>query len=297
MRRRTPAALIAALLLAGPAGHAGPAGLPGFAGSVTLRDPDPDFGGFSGIEVAPDGAAFLALSDRGAVLRGRIDRDATGRITGITASPPERLTLPAGPLPPDFRFDTEGLALAPDGTFFVSCEFVTRVLRYARPDAAPAVLPIPRDFAAMGQNTALEGLAIGPDGTLYTLPEQSQRPDRSYPVYRFRDGRWDVPFRIAGDGNFLPVGADIGPDGRLYILERQFRGLGGFASRVRRLDPDQTGLARDTRILETPPGMFPNLEGIAVWRDGAGALRLTMISDDNFLAVLGTEIVEFRVPG
>ncbi len=114
-------------------------------------------------------------------------------------------------------------------------------------------------------------------------------------LFRFRDGRWDVAGLLPMDGKFLPVGADFGPDGRLYLLERQFFGLGGFASRVRRVELAADGVIADETLIQTPPGSFVNLEGIAVWRDAAGVLRLTMVSDDNFMAVLGTEVVEFRV--
>jgi hypothetical protein len=133
-------------------------------------------------------------------------------------------------------------------------------------------------------------------GVLYTLPEVSLRPDGTAPLFRFDGARWDVAALIPADGRFLPVGADFGPDGRLYLLERQFFGLGGFASRVRRIELGEGGVVSDETLIETPPGSFANLEGIAVWRDGGGALRLTLISDDNFMAVLGTEVVEFRVP-
>jgi hypothetical protein len=102
-----------------------------------------------------------------------------------------------------------------------------------------------------------------------------------FPLFVF-DGAWTQPFTIPRDGAFLPVGADFGPDGRLYLLERDFRGLAGFAARVRAfaIGPDGPGPAET--VLETDPGTHDNLEGLSVWRDGAGALRLTMVSDDNF---------------
>ena len=297
MRRRTVVALIAGALIApAPTGLASPVYMRGFVGRLDWKGDDPSFGGFSGIELDADGAGFVALSDRGAVVTGRFSRDAGGRITAVTAARPVALALPTGPVAEDFRFDTEGLAQAADGSLYVSCEYLTRVLHYANPDATPDVLPIPREFVGMDQNGGPESLAIATDGTLYTMPEVTLRTDGTTPVYRFQGGRWDQPFRMAGGSGFLPVGSDIGPDGQLYVLERQFRGLGGFASRVRRMSVHATGVAQAETLLETASGTFGNLEGIAVWRDAVGSLRLTMVSDDNFLAVLGTEIVEFRVP-
>ncbi|MDZ4134183.1 MAG: esterase-like activity of phytase family protein, partial [Paracoccaceae bacterium] len=170
-----------------------------------------------------------------------------------------------------------------------------RVLRYANLAGPAENLPDHPDFRRMRANSALEALAIDARGTLYTLPEQSGSAQSPFPVYRFRNGAWDKPFSIARRGGFLPVAADFGPDGRFYLLERQFRGIAGFASRVRRFDIGQTGISGETTVLETPSGRHDNLEGLSVWRDVTGAIRLTMVSDDNFMFFQRTEIVEYRV--
>jgi hypothetical protein len=65
------------------------------------------------------------------------------------------------------------------------------------------------------------------------------------------------------------------------------------------LVPAQTALpipAADEVLIETAPGAFGNLEGLSVWRDAGGSLRLTLVADDNFLFLLGTDVVEFTVP-
>lgn len=297
MRWRTGLALSAwVLFTAAPSGWPDPGRVPGYLSDVTWRIDDPEFGGLSGLEVGDDGTTFVALTDRGAVATGRFRRDDTGRITGVEAGPVIPLQVPPGPLPDDFRFDTEGLAVDGAGRLFVTAEWVTRALLYATPDAAPEVLPIPPEFATWEINGGPEALSIGPDGALYTLPEVTLREDGAYPLLRFRDGRWDEMMWIEGGGDFLPVGADIGPDGRLYLLERRFHGLGGFASRLRRVSLQEGSRASGDVLFETEPGMFGNLEGVAIWRDGQGGVRATLVSDDNFLPVLGTQLVEFRLP-
>ena len=45
-------------------------------------------------------------------------------------------------------------------------------------------------------------------------------------------------------------------------------------------------------VFEAAPGTFDNLEGLSVWTDETGALRLTMISDDNYNRFQETQIVE-----
>ena len=100
-----------------------------------------------------------------------------------------------------------------------------------------------------------------------------------------------MPFSVTRPDAFVPVGADIGPDGLFYLLERDFTGI-GFRSRVRRFD--MTGGQAET-LFQTGTNTYDNLEGLSVWRDATGAIRLTMVSDDNFKFFQQTQIVEYRV--
>lgn len=277
--------LIAALLL----GAAPALSETTLIGAFTWRMSDPAFGGFSAIEVLDDGSTFVALSDRAALVEGRFRRDDDGRITGIEAGPILPLQDETGAPLDAMRGDAEGLAIGPDGRRFISFEGIARIRIEDRGDGLPERLPRHPDFARMQGNSSLEALAIGPDGALYTIPERSGRANRPFPVYRYLDGTWDIPFDIPRHGPYLVAGADIGPDGRLYVLERDFTGL-GFRTRVRRFALDGTG---EEILLET--SAHDNLEGIAVWAAPDG-LRITMISDDNFRWVQKTEIVEYRVP-
>ena len=261
-------------------------------GTYSWRSTDARLGGMSAIDLGPDGSRFTALSDRGGWTKGRLIRDAEGRVTGIEAAPIRLLKggkdapLTAG------RNDSEGLAIAADGTAFVALEGAARVLRYADLAGPAENLPVAPAFRKLPRNAALEALAIAADGSLYTLPERSGGANKPFPVWHWQGGdQWEQVFTIPRKGAFLPVGADFGPDGKLYVLERHFAGLSGFASRVRRFDAK----GRGETVVETPLGTHFNLEGIAVWRDATG-LRLTMIADDNFRFFLSTQIVDYRIP-
>ena len=100
---------------------------------------------------------------------------------------------------------------------------------------------------------------------------------------------------VSRNGGFLPVGSDFGPDGRFYLLERRFNGPFGFRSRVRSFAVENDRLIDERVLLVTRSGQYDNLEGISLWRDRDGAIRATMISDDNFRRAQRTEIVEFRL--
>lgn len=257
---------------------------------------DPAFGGWSGLEVSGDGRNFTAVADRGWITEGTLVRNRAGRITEVRAAPPRRLADTADGFFGHEPRDAEGLATGPAGEVYVSFEAVRRVVFY--PDAsgtAPDVLPIYRDFIGMRPNRSLEALAIDGGGVLFTLPETS--PEKgAIPVYRFDGSRWR-PFGALprADQPFSPVGADIGPDGRFYLLERRFSPRIGFATRIRRFDLDESGFSGETELLRTRLGTHDNLEGLAVWRDEAGRIRLTMISDDNFGRWQDTEFVEYLV--
>jgi len=259
-------------------------------GQIVWREFVDGFGGISGIEIDAKGDTFVAISDRGLFLTGNLARE-DGQITKAELTGIRPILDAAGIWLTGNENDSEGLAVASDGRIFVSFEGDTRVQSYARTDAAPEPTADHPDFVGFEKNSGLEALAMDAEGRLYTLPERSGRANRPFKVYRFDGQAWEVAFQVPRRGAHLPVGADIGPDGRFYLLERDFTGV-GFRSRVRRFALDGSG---ETEILNTPNAIHDNLEGLTVWQDGDGALRLLMIADDNYKFFQQTEIVEYRL--
>ncbi|WP_417742954.1 esterase-like activity of phytase family protein [Salipiger sp.] len=293
MRNRTRGAIGAALVGALAIAAAASGGEARFTASYTWRMDDPAFGGFSGIELSEDGRRFTAISDRARIVTGTLERQ-DGRIVAVHAGPIVPLMDENGQRQSHAKGDSEGLAIDGTGRIFVSYEGVSRVWAYDTPERA---MPLPRAdaFKRLQNNSSLEALAVDAKGRLYTLPERSGELTRPFPVWRYDDGGWTQPFEIPRRGGFLAVGADIGPDGRFYLLEREFTGV-GFRSRVRRFDMAEDALSGETTLFESHLLRHDNLEGIAVWRDEAGAIRLTMISDDNFNFFQRTQLVEYIVP-
>ncbi|WP_232204228.1 esterase-like activity of phytase family protein [Roseobacter sp. CCS2] len=260
-----------------------------FVASYEWTIADPAFGGFSGIEVSDDGAEFVALSDRGTIMRGAFQRQ-NGTIVGIEAGPIRRLRGAFG-IPLDrANSDSEGLAIAADGLTYISFEWMHGLRAFDDGFEPASDLITNAAFAGMQDNASLEALAVGPNGALYTMPERSGRATEPFPVFRFDAGHWDQPFTIPRRGPFVVSGADIGPDGLLYVLERDFVGI-GFRNRVRRFALDGSG---EKLVFETGLGTHDNLEGISVWQDASG-LRMTLISDDNFRMFQRTEVVEYQL--
>lgn len=296
MQSRTRLALSSAFLaLAGLQGSAEPANPAGLLNVYRWTAADPDFGGISGLEVAQDGLSLLALTDKGRLVSARLERDETGQIAAVTGVQMSPLLGRSGKPLKDDQSDSEGLALAKDGRLFVSFETPGRVMEYLTPESNAYALPKHPDFARMDVNAALEALAVDDQGTLYTLEERKGDADGMLTLYRLRNDAWDDILRIPQHGSFLAVGADIGPDGRLYLLQRMVIPPVGFANRLSRFDLHESGATNETLLMESSAGQYGNLESVSIWQDKGGMIA-TMVSDDNFLFFLPTQLVEIRLP-
>ncbi len=215
------------------------AGKATYQNSTRWRGEGKNFGGFSGLEVAPDGRSFTAITDRGFFVTGVLNRDADGRIEKILSTAPQQLRTHKGKTLPRFFNDSEGLAIADDGLNYISFEARHRVQAYPKLGEASRNMPKHDDFPGYQVNASFEAIAVDANGTLFLIPERSGNRSEA-PVYRLERGAkaWDKSLTLPRRGPYLPVGADIGPDGRLYLLERHLAGILGFTSRVRRFDID-----------------------------------------------------------
>lgn len=293
MRRRLGAL---SLLLAACTGDAAPQGPAVLVASLVEEYDLGFFGGISGVDLGPDGTEIMLLLDSGLMIRGLLHRDAAGRPTGLR----QWLLVPIKPPPPSLELgsrglDAEGLAVMGADTF-ISLERIHEVWRVDPTGEVEERLPQHPDFRHLKANRSLEALAVDSDGALYTLPEQSGGRGQPFPVWRYAGDAWTRAFELPRRGSFLAVGADFGPDGLFYLLERRFLLPFGFATRVRRFAIEDGRVVGEETLLETALGTHDNLEGLAVWRDGDGAIRLTMVSDDNYSRFQETQIVEYRLP-
>ena len=292
LRRAAAALLLALAACAPPEGEDGIAGPARFLGAIRVDDVTPGDAGLSGLAVTPDGRRVTMIDDRSFAWEARVRRDGMrpdrlGRVRRIALRRPDGR--------PMYGLDSEGLHVLPDGTLAVSYEGFHRILLHRPPDWRSEVLEAPTRLLRLPRNKGVEALAGAPDGTLYAVAEGRERG--RHPLWRVSpDGRWTALAPVAAPGRFRPVGADIGPDGRFYLLERRFGPLPRFATRVRsfRIGPD--GLADPRTVLLTAPGRFGNFEGIALWRDRQGRLRLLLVSDDNGWDWLAAELAEFVLP-
>jgi hypothetical protein len=256
----------------------------------------------SAIEVAGNGLDFVAVSDRGWLLRGRFDRQ-DGRIAGVQVGTLAPILgndgLPVAARRVGDWADAEGLAVAADGSCWVSFERWAHVARYDGCTGAGQWIRDHPDFAALADNRQLEALAVDAQGVLYTLPEEPPEASRDggFTLWRLDPAGWAVAGQVPQADGFAVVGADFDDAGRLYLLERKLAMGLWWQSRVRRLRvaaPGDTETLRPEILWTGGQGEHGNLEGLSVWRDGP-ALRLTLVSDDNGDPDEPTQFVEFRL--
>ena len=249
--------------------------------------------GLSGIEVSDDGMTFFVVSDRGWYLSGEFERG-NDQITGVKLQKYLPILgndgLPVAARRVGDWSDAEGLAIASDGTYWISFERWAHVSRYDAPELTGQWIKDHPSFSDYKENRQLEALAIHPDGTLYTFPERPLKA--GFPVYRLDASIWIIDGHIQEKDGFSIVGADFDDVGRLYLLERKLvLGL-WWQNRVRRLHLRAPG--SDEVLWTGGRGESNNLEGIAVWRDETG-LRITMVSDNNGNQRESTQFVEYRL--
>lgn len=275
-------------------------------GSHTWRPGWTGAGGFSALWLDGNGLDFVALSDRGAWVRGRLTRGNGGAVSSVGVQSRGPLLRSTGDALRGGETDAEAIARVGE-TFFVAYEGEHRVMRHAALEGAPERMPRADDFDALQGNSGFEALAADAAGRLCAIPERSRgrggkplplgRPeavvaegeDHPFPVYCFDGEGWAASFTLPRRGAYLVSGADFGPDGRLYVLERDFAVI-GFRSRIRSFDA-QGG---DERVeMQSALRAHDNLEGLSVWQDAEGRIRATMLSDDNQRGIQVTEFVDY----
>ena len=276
-----------------------------FRGGLSLTSSYREFGGISSIRVGADGARFLAATDKGRWLRGRIVYQGA-RPTGIAdAEMAPILGADGRPLAARGWYDTEALA-EDGGTVFVGIERVHRIVRfdYGRNGLLARGTPIavPPAFARLPSNKGIECLVFVPKGALArTLMAISERGlDAAGNIRGFLiGGPSPGEFAVRRIGDFDVSDCAITPGGDLLLLERSFSTLRGVGMRIRRvpLGDVKPGATIDgPALIEADMGyQIDNMEGLSVHRAADGALVLTLISDDNFSLLQRTLLLQFTL--
>jgi hypothetical protein len=280
-----------------------------FRGGLILSSANESFGGYSALNIDPDGSSFIAVSDRGTWLRGRlVYRD--GRPAGIAdAEVAPLLGADGKTLRSRNWFDTESLTQR-DGMLYVGIERVEQIVRfnYKRDGlmARGEAIPVPPDFKTFKNNKSLECLAAPPKGAPFSdsiIAVTEASLDEAGNMRSFVLNGPDVMrFTVKRHDDFDISDCTVVPPNDLLLLERRLALLrGGLAMRIRRvpLSSIKPGAVVDgTTLIEADLGYeLDNMEGIAVHRNARGETIISLMSDDNFLPFQRTLLLQFALVG
>jgi hypothetical protein len=280
-----------------------------FRGGLVLTSSDKAFGGISALAMKPDGARFLALTDNGSWLRGRIVYK-DGRPAGITDAEMAPMLGPDGkPLAARGWFDAESLTEANDGMFYIGIERVEKIVRFdIRRDGLAArgqQIPVPDDFKTFKFNKSLECLAAPPKGaplagSLIAVTERSLDVTGNHRSYVLA-GAQVARFTVKRSDDFDVSDCTFLPPADMLLLERRYSPLRGVAIRIRKLhlaDIKEGALVDGPELFFADLGyQIDNMEGIAVHKNAQGETILTLVSDDNFSSIQRNLLLQFMLVG
>ena len=279
-----------------------------FRGGLALTSKNPAFGGISAIHVEPDGSHFIAVTDHGSWLRGRIVyRD--GKPVGIAEAEIAPILGPDGrPLAARGWYDVEALTER-DGMLYIGIERVEQIVRfdYRRDGLRARGQPInaPPDFKTFAYNKSLECLAAPQQGTplageLIVVTEHSLDGAGNFRSFLIGSDRV-TRFSVKRTDDFDVSDCAVLPPGDLLLLERRASPARGIAMRIRRLPlaSFREGALVDGRpVIEADLGyQIDNMEGIAVHRVAGGETIVTLVSDDNFFMIQRNLLLQFALAG
>jgi hypothetical protein len=274
-----------------------------FRGGLSLASRNRDFGGFSGLEILPDGR-LLAVADTGFWLMAELVEE-NGWLVGVTAGQIAPILDADGEeANRKSSADAEGLRLTADGnSVIVSFEQDHRLSRYSLADlplSRPVPIELPR-LTGLGGNRGIEAVAIAPvesplAGAIVIISEEASDGAggiRGWVV----DGPKAGQFSVRRIGQFSITDAAFLPNGDLLILERLFSLSQGIAMRIRRLSADdiRPGATVDGPVILYDDNLFQidNMEGMALRPQDSGDVIITLISDDNQSLLQRTLLLQF----
>ena len=277
-----------------------------FRGGLELSSRHPAFGGISALHVEPDSNRFIAATDRGSWVRGRIVyRD--GKPAAVAdAEVAPILGVDGRPLAARGWFDVESLAER-DGILYVGIERAEQIVRFDyRRDGLRArgqPIDVPADFKTFTFNKSLECLAAPQGalaGRLIVVTEHSL--DSAGNLRSFVLGADQVTrFGVRRSDDFDVSDCTVLSQDELLLLERRASPARGIAIRIRRIPfaHIKEGAVVDGRSMFDADLAFQidNMEGIGVHRNSAGETIVTLVSDDNFSIIQRNLLLQFSVVG
>jgi hypothetical protein len=278
-----------------------------FRGGIELTSSHREFGGLSGLLMGRDGKQFVAITDKGFWLTGRIVYEGA-RPAGIADVVMAPMLGPGGQrLAARGWYDTEALADDGQGRLYVGIERVNRIVKFdfgrdgALARAEPVAAPPP--IRALPHNRGIEALAFLPKASRFAgaMVAFSERGlDEAGNIRAFVIGRPAAGgFSVRRTDDFDISDCVLLPSADLLLLERRFSWAKGVAIRLRRI---AVASIAPGALVDGPTLLFAdmgfqidNMEALGIHRTAQGETVLTLLSDDNFSVLQRTLLLQFTL--
>jgi hypothetical protein len=283
-----------------------------YRGGLVLTSSDKRFGGWSGLQISPDGRHLLSQSDESHWLKADLAYDASGNLTGASRGQLADMQDLDGKVMTGKEGDAEGLALLSsslDGPVAISFERNHRVWEYDLThglDVKPTPVAMPDAIKSLPFNLGLESLVRFRPDTLLAIAETGagdpngdhpawlvSAPGSTSPVSGALSVKVHAPYEISD--------AALSPDGKhLYLLERHYYDpVRGIVIAVREID--SADIKPGARLDGPEVASFTmrenidNMEGIALRQGANGETLVYLMADDNYNPVERTLLLMFAL--
>lgn len=260
-----------------------------YRGGLELQSDDNRFGGLSGLHVEPDGR-LVAVTDQGHWFVARMTLTDSGDLAGLVDARMAPLRDSRGEtLRRKEDADAEDVLRLADGRFAVSFERTHSIRLYDLDKKGPAGAA-EGELALAGTdalrpNESLESLALL-DDRLLTAGEGFTGRNAPFWMVPFASETPPSPAGLISTKDFYGLVALARlPDGDYLAMERFFAPVLGVRVHLRRVTRASIDAGRweGEAVAElAPPVGVDNFEGLAVAPGADGAVRLYIVSDDNF---------------
>lgn len=277
-----------------------------FIGGIEFTSPDSRVQSLSSIRFRPDGRHFVSVLDTGEWLTGAIERDAAGRLSGISDVSVNSILLRSGRPGSKTESDAEGFTIR-DGQAIVSFEQQHRVDVYPDPGFETSRPIKSLDFLIprneLRRNAGMETVVASPPssplkGGIVVVGERSL-DDKGNLLAAIIDGPLKGQFTVVRHDPFDATDGAFLANGDLILLERRYSLLGGVGMRMRRIRAEEIrpGAVVDGEMLiEADMGdEIDNMEGVDVVAGSDGRPHLILVSDDNGNFFQRSIMLEFRL--
>ena len=281
-----------------------------FIGGLALTSENPLFGAWSSVRFLADGQHFIGVFDTAHWLQGRIERDAEGRLSGLSDVTIVPMRDKSGRTDtPKWLMDAESMALRGNDVL-VGFEGRHRIDVYPGGDLAQSVpkrsLSMLIPPGKLRTNGGIEAMAVVPDapgagplaGSTVIVSEYSLN-DAGNLLAAILDGPEKGRFSVVRHDGFDVTDSAFLPNGDLLLLERRFTWATGVAMRIRRIpggDIRHGAIVDGEELLRADMHyQIDNMEGMDVVRGPDGSTRIMLVSDDNHFVIQRTLLLEFEL--